>query len=372
MKKTYLIFFSFLILIIIGISCKTKSESVNFKETITININDEPIKKTSDIFEKITYLPLETNDNVLIGNIGLIKKNNNTYLVYDESSELLFLYDSKGKYINKIDNKGKGPGEFIEISDFDIIKNKVVLLVNRHKLIKYNLNGEFLNESRIPFFCDHFIFNNENLWILSEGNDKKKYVFLLNSSFKVLKDFFPHNNLCDKINFWPMHPIFMYKNDIFCYIPKDYALYRIHNNNKYGEIKFHFKDIMPNNRDYNNSNKKINSTKIPVIRGVYFVSTYIITQFTYNNELYQHIYSLKTKESKLFKGLKIEDDLTGMKMMICYFYGTNNDYLYGTYPAIIFNKMLLNSNNSALIKKYKNIVKEYDNDLLTLFKIKKF
>ena len=60
--------------------------------------------KLSDFVDSIQYIPLETNDSTLIGSISRIIATPNKIFVGDRVAEGVFVFDKKGKFINRIWN----------------------------------------------------------------------------------------------------------------------------------------------------------------------------------------------------------------------------------------------------------------------------
>ena len=64
---------------------------------------------------------------------------NETYYIFDKVQAMIFLFDDNGSYITKIHNIGSGPGEYADISDFDIDAdlNIYISSIVGRKIIKY-------------------------------------------------------------------------------------------------------------------------------------------------------------------------------------------------------------------------------------------
>ena len=90
-------------------------------------------------FDSVTFVPLETNERSLISSITKILYKNETYYIFDKVQAMIFLFDDNGSYITKIHNIGSGPGEYADISDFDIDAdlNIYISSIVGRKIIKY-------------------------------------------------------------------------------------------------------------------------------------------------------------------------------------------------------------------------------------------
>ena len=90
-------------------------------------------------FDSVTFVPLETNERSLISSITKILYKNETYYIFDKVQAMIFLLEDNGSYITKIHNIGSGPGEYADISDFDIDAdlNIYISSIVGRKIIKY-------------------------------------------------------------------------------------------------------------------------------------------------------------------------------------------------------------------------------------------
>lgn len=106
--------------------------------------------KLSDFFSEIEYIPLETNDEVLLSRISKLYAYNDTLYVLDKlGCNALFLFDKKdGSYLGRIGSVGQGPGEYSKVGDFtiDIENRKLFLLdLDRQQILEFELgSGSFI------------------------------------------------------------------------------------------------------------------------------------------------------------------------------------------------------------------------------------
>jgi hypothetical protein len=76
------------------------------------------------------------------------------------------MFSKTGKFIAKIERNGRGPGEYMDLSDFDIDKIKrqiAVLDKTGRKLIYYKYTGEFLNEINLDDIFSTFLINGNDI-----------------------------------------------------------------------------------------------------------------------------------------------------------------------------------------------------------------
>src|SRR6056297_2803152 len=97
----------FILSAILSQSCSERAnlDSENFSTLIRLPDKIED----SYLIEKSTVIPLETNNNILLGYIfKVIEVEDNIYIL-DQFRKRIYCFDLKGQFIGKIDNQGKGP-----------------------------------------------------------------------------------------------------------------------------------------------------------------------------------------------------------------------------------------------------------------------
>jgi hypothetical protein len=124
-------------------------------DCITINLDGEkeafiPI---SSVFKNVQPIILETGKDCLIGNLSELQVFDGHIYVFDKYfAKSLFVFDMEGRFIRKIGNVGKGPGEYIQANDFTLdTENRFIYLSDRgNRVHKYQLDGTYINSITIP------------------------------------------------------------------------------------------------------------------------------------------------------------------------------------------------------------------------------
>jgi hypothetical protein len=85
-----------------------------------LNRNDRP--SVPDIFEKIEIIPLETTNNSLLdfrsSSPNKTIKHNDCIYFLEIDRAMISVFTSDGKFLRRLDRKGRGPGEYLSINDF--------------------------------------------------------------------------------------------------------------------------------------------------------------------------------------------------------------------------------------------------------------
>ena len=129
---------------------------------VKIDVEKDSMVQSSSIFQRSWYLELESKEGALIGNIDkLLFDDDRIFVVDKERAQAVFIYDNDGRLIKTIDEKGKGPREFIEIRDvaLDMNQKRICLLDQAARKINfYDYAGEYLESTPIPFSFSSFAY----------------------------------------------------------------------------------------------------------------------------------------------------------------------------------------------------------------------
>lgn len=153
---------------------------------------------TSNLVDKdYQLIKLETIDESLIGKIQkvLISKEK-IYVLDSKISKKLFCFDIKGKFLKVIGVKGDGPGEIDTPLDFDVTDNFIYLIDRRYKVNKFDLEGNFKLEIKLPFRSTIInVFDDKNMFFYSHYYQwSPYYLSQINQSKKLVSLDFKHQS----------------------------------------------------------------------------------------------------------------------------------------------------------------------------------
>ena len=176
-------YFSILLITFSCIRSANKNSSIE-----GININVGSIKQKwypNDLIKEKEYLKLQTNKECLISGIDKLIIRNNQIYILDRISNSVFVFNTKGKYIKKYYHYGKGPGELINLHDFDLSKDGKYIYfmdITQRKICKYSINDELIKNVKLDFNTFSFACIDENTLIFYQNkrrNSKRKYQYNL-------------------------------------------------------------------------------------------------------------------------------------------------------------------------------------------------
>lgn len=207
MKITPFLIYTLSLFIFSCIGCIKKND--NKKDNI-IYVDLEKADKVSlwDIFSHIELIPLETNEQSLIRQISKIVPYEDNYYVLDYRKSEILMFDFSGKYLHKISDKGEGPQEYSNISDFEIDEDKNILSVLapvNYSMYEYDFNGVFLNKYKIPDIIGaymSFISLNKDTIVYFTFDYDNRIKFFSKSENRIVKELLPENeNLLNKFSY---------------------------------------------------------------------------------------------------------------------------------------------------------------------------
>ena len=159
-------FITLIIPVFFAVSCAIENDP----SVITIDIRPSTLpelKNLSEIASDIQYIPIETSPEALMRSVMNLKATDDKF--YINTMLELLCFDKSGKFLYKLDQQGRGPNEYIFITDYDVRPetNEVIVLAGG-KLFFYNETdsgfklSKQLDLKNQPQYCD-FIPNQENI-----------------------------------------------------------------------------------------------------------------------------------------------------------------------------------------------------------------
>ena len=145
------------------ISCSSSEQSNNCSmgaKIIRIDPNSRQRRELtlSEIIDSITYIPLETNENCLLGTIHWddFIYSDNYILLMPKVDNKIYLFDKTGHFIAQIGDVGAGPGEYLrysaQLARIDEKNNQLIIYVTPPKqAMYYDLNGKFIESITLLF-----------------------------------------------------------------------------------------------------------------------------------------------------------------------------------------------------------------------------
>lgn len=148
MKSPILFLAAATVVAAINVSC-SDSEKKKLSQIETIEFNCDQATKyfnLATIVDTASFetIALETNDDCLIGQVSKMLFHNDTIIIVDKITKSIFLFDDKGKFLSKICRVGRGPQEYLDLTDACVGNDHILVIDNnQRKIFCYNFNGKY-------------------------------------------------------------------------------------------------------------------------------------------------------------------------------------------------------------------------------------
>jgi len=164
-----------LIFLLFCFACQRKTPAISGITEIKIDRNLAKDYQLSEAISIKKYVPLETNDSCLLGQIIKIKYHDSCFYINSRFTDL-YRFSSDGIFMNSIGRHGRGPEEFQFVLDFDIItgnKQVEILCTDQRRLKTFTVNGEFYSSQPVEI-------RNGSISRISNG---QHFVYIRNSNY---------------------------------------------------------------------------------------------------------------------------------------------------------------------------------------------
>jgi len=176
----------------------------------------------------ITYIALKADSQNLISKIDRIIFGKNYFLIWDNDN--LSMFQNDGSFITNVGTKGRGPDEFIGVSDMDINpENESIYIYSsgQQKFLVYNSQGRFIRTFKSPLPGRmNFRFNQDGIlcFYINDMGDVKNSYILIDTTGRVIKTYpnkYPWRKKAPGV-FYNSENIFyrsknqLFKKEIFC------------------------------------------------------------------------------------------------------------------------------------------------------------
>ncbi|AGY54337.1 hypothetical protein BRDCF_p1710 [Bacteroidales bacterium CF] len=131
------------------------------KKTITL----DQIGKT------LKFIPLETTQEAQVGLISCISQTKERIYIVSANPDNVFVFSKNGKFLKKISNCGRGPGEFFSVRQLFIEEDKnLLVLFDLFKIMLFDLDGNHIKDiSHIPCFNNGILLQNNNVLLSKQA-----------------------------------------------------------------------------------------------------------------------------------------------------------------------------------------------------------
>jgi len=197
------------------------------------------------LIEDIEFIPLSTGEDHLIGKICGVQYQNGKFYIFDNwVNKSVTVFSENGEFLYKIDKEGRGPGEYVTVTAFDVDSLGNVYLFDplSQKLICYSNEGKTSKdvEARPPFSEFKFLDANNIITFLPFTEmgvlDCYGMINLSNHSYKTLLEL--RDEIDKNFYFHELSHIFRSEDIVYIYPRFSNIIYKVHNNAMLQVLKF--------------------------------------------------------------------------------------------------------------------------------------
>lgn len=199
MKKEIL----YILLVLISVACNsTKEEKKKIKngDIVSISITDMETSygKLSDFAEEIKMIPLEFTDDCILGEIEKIVMSDDCIFIMERDNRKgIYVFDHMGKYLYKIGNRGQGPEEFVDLSDFSLNEEERLIYLYdlaRTKVLVFSYGEDFIKDIQMNYYADKFEYQNGLFYLYRENvvyGDPLYSLVIKNNKGETVNKYYP-------------------------------------------------------------------------------------------------------------------------------------------------------------------------------------
>ena len=384
---------------------------------ITLRIDPQSARgaNVSQIFDEVSFIPLETTKESLFGSIHDLKLVNNRFVVYDYDTRAVLIFSKDGKFKAKIDAskiaKDDDDKSKTELYGYKIVednKDSVIAIYSRKYFYYFDLNGKQTKKvlhKDYGFHEDYQFADKETTvrpnFLEKKGKDSTYYELGILRKNRDTICYYPYSmKRYENDDFWDNAKFYDYgvKNELFFVNIYGYSLYKI----TPSKLSLAYRIIFPANNslpqdfltnpiylkkrgEYFRKNPKVFFS----MNNTYQVGDYLYLQmrnFSWDNETKRAIiYNLKTTEvtslqdlqpDSLSSFLPVTDAGAFHDFASRGFLLFKDDYLYTSYSSLAmfkFKEELGNKHNSfsPLMQEYFKTQNRKSNPVIIQLKPKK-
>ena len=159
---------------------RTKTADVSPKLTAAQKTNIQNAKELADLFTPVKTIHLETVNESLIGKIESFHFDEEENRFVALANNGVFVFDSAGKFRNRIGGKGQGPQEYNKLRSMAAYDNTVAIFsIFPAKLLFFKVDGTFIKEiifdsKKWLFHARGMVFNGKDLYMYPKNTARRQ------------------------------------------------------------------------------------------------------------------------------------------------------------------------------------------------------
>ena len=318
MKKLAVLF-----MLIIFLFCTGKSPKSEIMPVLHLSIPVGDVQQVtfSNMISEYKIIKLEFTTESMIGDIRkIIIQNGQIYVLDTFGAKSLMVFDSAGKFIQRIGSVGKGPGQSLSPKDFIINNiNKEIEILGNRKINIFSLKGQFLRDYSIDFGSVNFAKIGMDYFFV-DGGVGDHVLYKTGSDYKISEEYLSKSPKAFLMNVY--NPLIKKDGDhLYFWSMVNDTIYSVSQNEffpariiDYGRHKFRYNEYLslPFDRQTQILLLKDNENQCLTVR--YLENDkYIHIVYNMSSRFYEYIYNKETHKAIHFDREHLIDDITWEK-----------------------------------------------------------
>lgn len=236
-------------LILLSVSCVKKDRKMscmlsdNLCRHINVDLKSDDYIDLDSIMELVGFIKLESNQNCFIGKVEKLIITDNEVIIADKSiARAVYVFNLDGTFRTKISQQGRGPQEYLEISDVFMMNDNSEISVldnENNRIVSFDCYGKFLYSIKnLPWYHAVESIDTCTLIGFDLSNTKK-----LNRSF-VVQDLygrvnytFGNNSYSDGFSYSRKINLYRFYDGIYGSVNFENTIYRFTKDSVYASYK---------------------------------------------------------------------------------------------------------------------------------------
>lgn len=148
-------------------------------EVVNITLGEDTTGvELTDYYSKMSVIPLHEDSVMPLDNVSRVLKHDGKYYVCDQFCRNIQVFDEQGKRLKCFNRYGHGHNEYLSICNFEIIDNKIYILIYPSKLLITDLDFKIISD--VKFGEEHDITGmcvyNDVIYLYSSVTSKLSYL----------------------------------------------------------------------------------------------------------------------------------------------------------------------------------------------------
>ncbi len=236
-----------------NIAIGSVKEGLNNKIEAT-NFDPNSVLYLPNLLDTVYGIKLDNAPEALVRSVEKLRLTDDAIYLFDKySSKAVKKFDLNGKHLVSIGQRGRGPGEYTEATDF-YVNDSVVVIYDQFKpgLLYYDLSGNFIRSKQIPFFALAFHIFDDNTYIFHTLNsdnyhlpDILNYSLVWTDSTFAIKHVNAFREKDKYVSFLSKNNMDFFNGELYYHEPFNDTVFRV---SPYGDIYYDYIFSFPNNQ----------------------------------------------------------------------------------------------------------------------------